>query len=162
VVGPEALLRRTLADLGLSTYGAKNRYVRPRPFMLNGGAICTPEQEELLRGDGAYPSGHSAIGWGWALILAELAPGRENELLARGRAFSESRMVCNVHWLSDVAEGRTMGAAAVARLHADPVFRAQLDLAREEMSSLLASGGAPDRDCPAEAAALGGEGAAGG
>lgn len=148
------LLRRSLADLGLSTYGAKNRYVRPRPFMLNGEAICTPEQEDLLRGDGAYPSGHSAIGWGWALILAELAPTRENELLARGRAFSESRMVCNVHWLSDVTEGRTMGAAAVARLHADPVFRAQLDLARGEMTSLLASGGAPDRDCAAEAAAL--------
>ncbi len=148
------LLRRTLADLGLSTYGAKNRYVRPRPFMLNGQPICTPQEEEMLRGDGSYPSGHSAIGWGWALILAELAPARQNQLLARGRAFSESRMICNVHWQSDVEAGRSMGAAALARLHADPVFQAQLDLAREEVAGLLADGPAPQRDCAAEADAL--------
>ncbi len=148
------VLRRTLADLGLSTYAAKNRYERPRPFMVNGQPTCTPEDEASLRGNGAYPSGHSAIGWGWGLILAEVAPERADELLARGRAFAESRMICNVHWWSDVIEGQRMGAAAVARLHADPVFRAQLDLAREEVDALLASGEPPVRDCAAEAAAL--------
>lgn len=149
------LLRRTLADLGLSTYTAKNRYQRARPFMTNGAPICTPDLEQALRGDGSYPSGHSAIGWGWALILAELAPERENELLVRGRAFAESRMVCNVHWASDVAEGRNMGAAALARLHADPVFRAQLELARDEVAAVRASGEPPAGDCAAEVVALG-------
>jgi acid phosphatase (class A) len=33
---------------------------------------------------------------------------------------------CNVHWHSDVAEGRFIGAAAVAHLHADPAFQAEL------------------------------------
>ena len=28
-------------------------------------------------------------------------------------------MICNVHWQTDVIEGRFMGAATVARLHAD-------------------------------------------
>ncbi len=46
------------------------------------------------------------------------------------------------------------GAAAVARLHADPVFRAQPDGARGEVDALLASGESPARDCAAEAAAL--------
>ena len=150
------VLRRTLADLGLSTYAAKNRYERPRPFMVNGAPTCIPDDEASLRSNGAYPSGHSAIGWGWGLILAEVAPGRADELLARGRAFAESRVICNVHWWSDVMEGQRMGAAAVARLHADPVFRAQLDLARKEVDALLASGEPPARDCAAEAAALGG------
>lgn len=50
--------------------------------------------------------------------------------------------------------GQQMGAATVARLHADPVFRAQLDLACDEVEELLASGEAPARDCAVESAAL--------
>jgi acid phosphatase (class A) len=149
------LLRRSLADLGFSTYGAKNRYDRARPFVVNGEPTCTPDDEEMLRGNGSYPSGHAAIGWGWALILAELAPGRADELLARGRAFAESRMICNVHWWSDVMEGQRMGAAAVARLHGDPVFRAQLERARVEVDALLTRSEPPARDCAAEAVAVG-------
>jgi len=49
------LLRRTLADAGLSTYTAKNHYQRKRPFMLNGETVCTPEEVEGLRKDGSYP-----------------------------------------------------------------------------------------------------------
>lgn len=148
------LMRRTLADIGLSTYAAKNRHQRKRPFLTNGEPICTPEEQAMLAGDGSYPSGHSALGWGWALILAELAPERSDRLLERGRAFSESRLVCNVHWASDVAEGRLVGAAAVSRLHADPVFKAQLELARKELARLREAGAQPDADCPADAAVL--------
>jgi acid phosphatase (class A) len=148
------LLRRSLADAGLSTYAAKNRYGRDRPFEVNGQPICTPTEEAMLREDGSYPSGHAALGWAWALILAELAPERADALLARGRAFAQSRVICNVHWQSDVDAGREMGAAAAARLHGDPVFRAQLERARGEVAALRAAGTKPERDCTAEAAAF--------
>lgn len=148
------LLRRTLTDAGLSTYTAKNHYQRMRPFMVNNEPVCTPEDEEGLRKDGSYPSGHTAIGWAWALILTEIAPDRSNEIIARGRAYGESRNVCNVHWHSDVAEGRFMGAATVARLHADPVFRAELEFARDEYTAAVDNGLTPSRDCDAEAEAL--------
>ncbi len=39
------LLRRTLADAGLSTYSAKNQYQRQRPFMVNKAPTCTPAEE---------------------------------------------------------------------------------------------------------------------
>lgn len=68
------ILRRTLADAGGSTYGVKNKYQRQRPFMVNNTPVCTPDDEEMLRGDGSYPSGHTAVGWAWALILAEVFP----------------------------------------------------------------------------------------
>ncbi|MBW1725663.1 MAG: phosphatase PAP2 family protein, partial [Deltaproteobacteria bacterium] len=100
------LLRRTLADAGLSTYTAKNQYQRRRPFMKNNKPTCTPDEEAHLRKDGSYPSGHTAIGWTWALILSEIAPEKTDAILARGRAFGESRVICNVHWHSDVVEGR--------------------------------------------------------
>ena len=152
------LLRRTLADAALSTYTAKNHYQRKRPFMKNNEPTCTPDDEELLRKDGSYPSGHTAIGWAWALILTEIAPDRADAILARGRAFGESRNICNVHWHSDVAEGRFMGAAAVARLHADPAFRAELEAAKNELAAVRAKGLKPTRDCQAEADALAGHG----
>jgi len=104
--------------------------------------------------DGSYPSGHTAIGWAWALILAEIAPDRADMILARGRAFGESRNICNVHWHSDVAEGRFMGAATVARLHADPVFCAELDKAKSEYNAAIAHGLTPSRDCDGEAETL--------
>ncbi|WP_436223482.1 acid phosphatase [Cupriavidus necator] len=148
------LLRRSLVDAGLSTYGVKDRYKRTRPFVANKTPMCTPADAAKLEKDGSYPSGHSAIGWAWALILAEVEPERANDILARGRAFGQSRVVCNVHWQSDVNEGRMMAAATVARLHADPTFRADLDQARREVVAARASGARPSRDCQAESAAL--------
>lgn len=148
------LLRRSMTDAGLSTYAAKNHYQRKRPFMVNGQPTCTPEDQQHLSHDGSYPSGHTALGWAWALILTEVAPEKTDAVMARGWAFGESRMYCNVHWNSDVNAGRVMGAAAVARLHADEEFRAELDAARQEYKAALVQGLVPQADCDAEAAAL--------
>ena len=130
------VLRRSLADAGLSTYGAKKHYQRQRPFMVNGAAICTPQDEADLRKDGSYPSGHAAIGWAWALILVEVFPEKTDAILERGKQFGISRNVCNVHWRSDVVAGRMMGSAAVARMHANDVFQADISAAKAELKAL--------------------------
>jgi len=148
------VLRRSFSDLGQSTHDAKKHYNRLRPFQVNHQPMGVPEARALLEKDHSYPSGHTAIGWGFALILSELSPDRANELLARGRAFGESRNIVNHHWYSDVVWGRFMGAGTVARLHADPTFRADMDAARAEFAAIRAQGLAPTHDCKAEAAAL--------
>lgn len=148
------LLRRTMTDIGLSTYAAKNHYNRTRPFLWNKTPICTPNDREFLEKDGSYPSGHTATGWGWALILSEISPGETDAILARGLAFGESRNVCNAHWHSDVVQGRVIAAGAVARLNADPAFLADLASARAELAAVRKRGLKPTRDCNAEAAAL--------
>lgn len=148
------LLRRSFADIGRSPYPTKNKYRRTRPFMQNGQPQCTPAFDAILRADGSYPSGHAAIGWGWALIVAEVAPDRADAVLARGRAFADSRRVCNVHWLSDVEEGRTMGAATVAKLHDSADFRADVAAARAELAALRAKNLPPNRDCAVEASQM--------
>ena len=66
----------------------------------------------------------------------------------------ESRMVCNVHWNSDVREGRIVAAAVVAKLHSNPEFRYDLAAAKEEIAAVRAKNLPPTRDCPAETAAL--------
>lgn len=148
------LLRRTLTDMGMSTYAAKNHYNRARPFLWNKEPICTPKDQAFLEKDGSYPSGHTAAGWGWALILSEISPDQTAAILARGLTFGESRNVCNVHWHSDVIQGRTMAASTLARLHADPAFRADLEAARAELAAVRKKSLKPNRDCSAESAVL--------
>ncbi|WP_312144047.1 phosphatase PAP2 family protein [Brevundimonas sp.] len=148
------LLRRSMADVGLSTYPTKTKYQRTRPFVVTSTPTCTPAEEDFLRHDGSYPSGRSAIGWGWALVLTQVAPERQNEILARGRAFGQSRVVCNVHWLSDTEEGRLMASATVARLQSAPEFRADVEAARSEIATARTAQAAPASDCASEAAAL--------
>jgi acid phosphatase (class A) len=148
------LLRRTLTDAGLGTYGAKDHYNRVRPFVHFNEGTCTPGDEAMLRKDGSYPSGHTAIGWAWALVLTELAPERRDAVLARGRTFGESRLVCNAHWQSDVLEGRAVGAGVVANLHSDAAFTADMAAAKDEIAAARQRGAAPNRDCTAEADAL--------
>jgi len=148
------LLRRSMTDLGRSTATAKNQYNRTRPFVLNKEPMCTPDDKALLEKNGSYPSGHTAIGWGWTLILSEISPEQTDAILARGLSFGESRNVCNVHWHSDVVQGRIMAAGTVARLHADPAFRADVEAARAELAAVRNKSLKPARDCSAETAAL--------
>jgi acid phosphatase (class A) len=148
------MLRRTLTDAGLATYTAKDHYKRARPFVASKEPICTPAEQAGLEKDGSYPSGHTSIGWAWALVLSEIAPERSGAILARGVAYGESRNVCNVHWHSDVVQGRTIGAGVVARMHAEPAFRADLEAARSEVAAIRTRNAKPSRDCAAEAAAL--------
>lgn len=145
------LLIRALTDAGLSTYAAKTKYQRHRPFMWNDAPVCTPEEIDKLRTDGSYPSGHTAIGWAWALVLAEVAPERADALFACGKSFGESRMVFNVHWRQDVLLGRMMGAATVALLHTKEAFLSDLAAATSEYNSASRSVAC---DCAAESLAL--------
>ena len=147
------LLRRTMTDAAQSTRAAKDHYARQRPFMVNKAPTCTPGAVEHLAQDGAYPSGHAAIGWSWALILSEISPDQGSAILTRGRAFAQSRVICNVHWQSDVTESLVLGAATVARLHADPTFIADLTAAKAELAAVRGKK-PPQRDCKVEADAL--------
>jgi acid phosphatase (class A) len=148
------MLRRVMTDAGFATFAGKDKYQHARPFMLDGQPTCTPDKEKDLREQGSYPSGHTSVGWAWALVLAEASPNASSAILARGRAFGESRLVCNVHWQSDVIEGWFIGAATVARLHDEPEFLADLAAAKAELAAARAKNLPPQRDCKFEAEAL--------
>ncbi len=136
------LLSRMGADASVETNKTKDYYKRPRPFVGGAEHICREDQRAGLTKSPAYPSGHSTFGWSVGLVLSELAPDKATALLMRARSFGESRVVCGVHYVSDIEEGRTNGAGLVAALHADPEFRADMDAARKELADLRKSGGA--------------------
>ena len=129
------VLVRSSADLFPLVGAAKDAYKRPRPFVEHEGPICVMPSEELTSSP-SYPSGHSATGWLYALLLAEIDPAHADAIVQRGRAYGESRVVCGVHYYSDIEGGRMMASALVAALHGAPEFETDIASARAEMFSL--------------------------
>lgn len=124
----------------LATRNAKNHYMRVRPFSFFNEMTCNPEQQKELSTNGSYPSGHTAIGWATALVLAEINPDRQNEILKRGFEMGQSRVICGYHFQSDVDAARIVSSAVVARLHANDAFMKQLNKAKAEFAKLQKAG----------------------
>ncbi|WP_413738558.1 acid phosphatase [Sodalis sp. RH21] len=119
------------------TEKTKSYYHRKRPFDFFGKHSCTPALENDLKNNGSYPSGHATTGWALSLILAEIYPERKAEILKRGYELGQFRVICGVHWQSDVDAGRIAGSIAVSALHSDPVFMQNLDKAKTEIHGKL-------------------------
>lgn len=146
-----AIVTKMAADVSRATNRPKDIYQRKRPYLIDEGAICVPK-DPALAASPDYPSGHATWGWSVALVLAELAPDRATQILVRGRAYGESRMVCGVHNMSAVEAARTNASAVVAGLHGSAAFRADMDAAREEVAQARAAGPAPSpQACSVEA-----------
>jgi len=131
----------------------KHYWKRKRPFIGNDAPICVARDERLAKSP-SYPSGHTIAGYSTALVLSALLPERSAELLQRGRVIGESRIICGVHWASDVAAGyQAAGAFAVATLE-NPAIRALMPKAREELLAMQAEKTRPDEArCALEAEA---------
>ncbi|MBN3859250.1 phosphatase PAP2 family protein [Neisseriaceae bacterium PsAf] len=131
---------RLLNKLGqgsdLATASAKKYYMTTHPFKYYNDKTCYPKDEKYLKKNGGYPSGHSAYGWAAALILAEINPQRQNEILKRGFEIGQSRVICGYHWQNDVEGGRLVASMLVARLHTNTEFIKQLEKAKEEFQKI--------------------------
>lgn len=124
----------------LSTREAKNYYMRPRPYMFYAEDTSIPGGQQGLSKNGSYPSGHTAIGWATALVLAEINVENQDAILKRGYEMGQSRVISGYHFQSDVDAGRLVSSAVVARLHANDDFNAQLKKAKDEFAKLKKAG----------------------
>ena len=130
-----ALLDRVLATTYLCNHKSKSRIMRTRPFMQFNEPTPVPEDEEKLRMNSSYPSGHTTMGWALALVLAEINPDNQNAILKRGFEYGESRVIVGFHFQSDVDAARLITSALVNRLHTNDDFMAQLARAKEEFNT---------------------------
>jgi acid phosphatase (class A) len=131
------LLNRALRDVSLTTFAAKDHFQRPRPFQrFQLSHMCgqqSPPKPELHPTHGSsYPSGHSAYGWAVAMILTRVAPERAEALMTRAAEYAESRLICGMHFPSDVQAGRVIAAAVVGHLDSSSEFLSDLARARSE------------------------------
>jgi acid phosphatase (class A) len=146
------LLSRVVGDTETAEDPLKHAYKRPRPFVDNPGAICVPADPWLAKSY-SYPSGHSIYSWTVALILQALTPDRSAQILSRARSYGESRVVCGVHYPTDVEAGRFVGTAVFGALQSEAAFQSDLAAARRELAALRAGPPhAPDAaECKIEA-----------
>lgn len=127
------LLQRVELDARTVGTPPKNHFNRTRPLIGDDLAVCI-KREDWMVTNASYPSGHAMAGWAWGLVLGELAPAKASGLLEAGREIGDSRVICGVHYQSDVEAGRILGAAMVAAEHANAQFRADLAAAKAELA----------------------------
>ena len=123
---------KSIVTMGQINMRAKAHYSRIRPFVYFDEPMLSRWEEDELRGEGSYPSGHTVRGWTTALLLAEINPAAAEALFARAWEYGESRVIAGCHWQSDVDASRPASSIGYAILQTCPAFRAQMARAQAE------------------------------
>ena len=109
---------------------AKNYFRRNRPW------IADPKLKTCARDDPpqtSYPSGHSTLGFAMAVVLARLAPEKAKAIMARAGDYAYNRLVCSMHYRSDIVAGQVLGTTVAAEMFTTQGFRDEFDAARAEL-----------------------------
>ena len=121
-----------------ATSKPKSHHARTRPYAEFNEPSLIPDAEAKHNSHASYPSGHATISWAVALLLVEINPAAQDALLKRAYEFGESRVIAGYHYESDVVMGRLVASAAVARMHADSEFLADMNAAKKEFRLIMA------------------------
>ena len=124
-------LIKTAGELGSTTF-RERPYVRLNP---RRNKTLISEDEDTLKATTSYPSTHSEIGWGLALLLVEIGPREAaNDILGRGFEYGRSRVIAGYNYPSDVQTARLWASATLAHLHTMPEFQKLLQAAKDELN----------------------------
>jgi acid phosphatase (class A) len=128
-----ALFAILVADVEVVTATPKRGFGRRRPYR-----VARDLEPACPRpGRNSYPSSHATAGHAMAGILAAMVPERRDAIMARASQFAESRLVCGVHYRSDIEAGRISGIAMAAAALASPGFQEPFAAARAELRAAL-------------------------
>jgi acid phosphatase (class A) len=107
----------------------KDIYRRPRPYQVDSTLhpVCALNAEPT-----SYPSGHSLSGYLLAFTLVQLVPEKRQQILDRADQYVHNRLICGVHYASDIEASRRVAYAIFGSLAASPNFQRDLAAAREE------------------------------
>jgi len=126
------LLKMVVDEEDRDTKGAKAFFHRERPYAVDPALkTCTPVKPG--KAANSYPSGHASLAFSMGVVLASLMPEKSQVILARAAEYAEHRLVCGVHFRSDIVAGQQFGTVLALRLMQNPQFQAQMNLARAEL-----------------------------
>ena len=111
---------------------AKAYFHRDRPWIVDS-SIRTCVAAKPGPAANSYPSGHTSLGFAMGVVLASLVPEKSQIILARAAEFGEHRLVCGVHFRSDIVAGQEFGTVLALRLMQKPAFKADMEAARAEL-----------------------------
>jgi acid phosphatase (class A) len=111
---------------------AKTFFHRARPYTTDPSLKSCAEKTDKPEFT-SYPSGHSTVGYAMGVVLASLIPSRAQAILARSEDFAENRLVCGVHYRSDITAGEAFGTVLALDLMRNAAFRREYDAAAAEL-----------------------------
>jgi acid phosphatase (class A) len=113
----------------------KTVFARPRPYQTDKTLhpACA-----LTEAANSYPSGHALTGYLEGLTLAEIVPEKRTEILARADDYAHNRLVCGVHYPSDIEASRRVAYMMFGYMMASPRFQRDLAAAKAETHTKLA------------------------
>lgn len=113
----------------------KTYFHRTRPYSVDGTLHrCANKPGKSTQT--SYPSGHATVAYAMGAVLAKLLPPHAGAILARSSEFAENRLICGVHYRSDIEAGHVLGILIAERLEEDPEFRAEFNASKAELRAI--------------------------
>jgi acid phosphatase (class A) len=130
----EELAERVEDDVRIYVRAVKDHFRRLRPYEIEPRlSPCIDD----VRGDLSYPSGHAAFSHAMYQLLTSMVPERAEALARRADVFARQRMVCGVHFPSDLEAGKLAAQYVMDALASSPEYRTELAGATAELRTAL-------------------------
>lgn len=134
------LMQRLFDDSDAAAELVKARGFRARPVGDDHERRPCQRVSEAGRKSASYPSGSSTVATVYGEAFAALEPQHATEARRTAHEMGLSRLVCGMHYPSDVAAGEVLGKAVFDAASVAPGFEADLAAARVELSAARATG----------------------
>jgi acid phosphatase (class A) len=122
------------ADIRPYVRAVKEKYRRLRPYEIEPKLKpCIGDVQDDL----SYPSGHASYGYLMGYLLSELVPERRVTLMKRAAEFARQRMVCGVHFRSDIDAGQLGAVFLFGKMHDSTAYRQDAFEAGNELRAAL-------------------------
>ena len=128
------LLMMVVEEEGADVKAAKKYFHRVRPYSADP-TIKTCEPVKPGKAANSYPSGHASLAFSTGVVLAALLPAKSQAILARASEYAEHRLVCGVHFRSDIVAGQQYGTIIALKLMDNRAFQAQMAKAKAELAA---------------------------
>jgi acid phosphatase (class A) len=111
---------------------AKAYFHRARPFVVDSNLVgCSRGTKPYT----SYPSGHATMAYTIAPVLEALMPAKAQAIAQRADDYAYSRLVCEVHYRSDLRAGQLLGTWTATTLLRDPALQSSFEAARQELAA---------------------------
>lgn len=118
------------SDAAAVTDLGKNFFRRPRPYTTDP-SLASGKLEKSF----SYPSGHSTETMVLALVLADLIPDKQADILAHARAMGWHRVQIARHYPTDIYAGRVLALAIVKQFGKNSDFQEDLEAVKAELAT---------------------------
>ena len=125
------------ADEKTAADQAKDVFKRNRPWIVDPTALSCFQEDGPQT---SYPSGHSTMGYAMATVLVGLVPEKADAITARADQYAHNRMVCEMHFRTDIEAGHAFGSALAKDMAQSSVFKAEYDAAAAELRAAHVTG----------------------